>query len=73
MTMNELFLEVDEEMKRQFFACFNYFLEKKQITSDYFQANEDIYIHEFSTLWNNHLMLMGSDDECYGRLVTGGM
>ena len=71
MTMDQLFLEVDEEMKPQFFACFNYFLKKKQITSVDFQTKEDFYIHEFSALWNDHLMLMRSDDECYGRLITG--
>ena len=67
--INNVFFQLSDDMEQQFFACIDYFCDKKGITSDEFQKNMHIYEHDFLSIWNLHCVLLDGDDEAYGRLV----
>lgn len=69
LTIDDLFLNIESDLHDQFMACFNHFLEKKQITADEFNASEHMYIYDLKKLWETHSLLLASGDESYGKLV----
>ncbi|GAA4649044.1 hypothetical protein GCM10023116_13180 [Kistimonas scapharcae] len=67
--IDSVFVELSDEIKDQFFACFNHYCEKKGITPEEFKVNIHLYERDLLQLWGHHCMLLDTGDKCYGKLV----
>ena len=67
--LDSIFIDLPDNMKEHFIACFNYYIEKNRIGSEQFKENLERHERKFLELWCNHIILLDSEDDAYGHLV----